>query len=184
MQDLIYYQKLSCLRIQFFYLIGVLLMAVNCDVPFVCVAYYVCLLILHTLLVLSFLFWDSCRYYLSLVHVASLFPGMFCIKAASTFSDSCSTAILRSTNVVLAILCGIILYEIIKHLRPALDDRKAMLYAVILVIYPLHWFFTFLYYTDVASLTAVLATYLACLKKNYLFSGLVMKLAKFIQSII
>ncbi|KAH1039385.1 hypothetical protein J1N35_041128, partial [Gossypium stocksii] len=35
------------------------------------------------------------------------------------------------------------------------------------------WFFTFLYYTDVASLTAVLAMYLARLKKKYLFSALV-----------
>lgn len=110
-------------------------------------------------------------YYLSLAYVASLFPGMFTVKAVSFF-DVCSTAVLRSTNGVLAVLCSIILYEIITYLRPALDDRKATLQAVVLALYPLHWFFSFLYYTDVASLTAVLAMYLACLKKKYLFSAL------------
>lgn len=48
-----------------------------------------------------------------------------------------------------------------------------MLHAVVLSLYPLHWFFTFLYYTDVASVTTVLAMYLASLKKNYWFSALV-----------
>lgn len=116
--------------------------------------------------------YNFCRYYLSLAYVASLFPGMLTVKAVSFF-DVCSTAVLRSTNGVLAVLCSIILYEIITYLRPALDDRKATLQAVVLALYPLHWFFSFLYYTDVASLTAVLAMYLACLKKKYLFSALV-----------
>lgn len=116
-------------------------------------------------------------YYLSLAHVASLFPGMFYTKGASSVSDVCSIAILRSINGVLAIACSILVYEIIKHLRPALDDRKATIYSVVLALYPLHWFFTFLYYTDVASLTAVLAMYLACLRKNYWFSGLLGALA-------
>jgi len=66
-----------------------------------------------------------------------------------------------------------ILYDIIIHLKPTLGDRKAMLHAVVLSLYPLHWFFTFLYYTDVASVTAVLAMYLASLKKNYWLSALV-----------
>ncbi|XP_057971408.1 dol-P-Glc:Glc(2)Man(9)GlcNAc(2)-PP-Dol alpha-1,2-glucosyltransferase isoform X3 [Malania oleifera] len=111
-------------------------------------------------------------YYLSLAHVASLFPGMLCAQVASSFSDVCSTAVLRSINGILAVVCSILFYEIIIHLRPALDRRKATLCAVILALYPLHWFFTFLYYTDVASLTAVLAMYLAALKKNYQFSAL------------
>lgn len=111
-------------------------------------------------------------YYLSLAHVASLFPGMYCAQAASSFSHVCSTAILRSVNGVLAVICSVLVYEIITHLRPTLDEQKATLYAVVLALYPLHWFFTFLYYTDVASLTIVLAMYLACLKKKYLFSAL------------
>lgn len=116
---------------------------------------------------------NFCRYYLSLAHVASLFPATIFTQAAPSFSEACSVRILRSTNGILAVLCSVLVYEIISHLRPNLDDKKATTYAVILSLYPLHWFFTFLYYTDVASLTAVLAMYLACLKKNYWSSALV-----------
>lgn len=107
------------------------------------------------------------------MHVASLFPGMLCMQTASSVFDVCSTAILRSINGVLAVICSILVYEIFICLRPALDERKKTLYAVVLALYPIHWFFTFLYYTDVASLTLVLAMYLMCLKKKYLFSALV-----------
>ncbi|XP_057778912.1 dol-P-Glc:Glc(2)Man(9)GlcNAc(2)-PP-Dol alpha-1,2-glucosyltransferase isoform X2 [Salvia miltiorrhiza] len=94
------------------------------------------------------------------------------MRAMSSFSDSCSTSILRLTNGVLAVVCSILVYEIIIHLRPSLDDKKATFRAVVLSLYPLHWFFSFLYYTDVASLTAVLAMYLLVLKKKYIFSSL------------
>ncbi|GAB4833806.1 hypothetical protein Ancab_032055 [Ancistrocladus abbreviatus] len=120
-------------------------------------------------------------YYLSLAHVASLFPGMLLLQWASSILDVCSTAILRSINGVLAIICGILIHDIIVQLRPTLDRRKATFYAVVLALYPLHWFFTYLYYTDVASLTAFLAMYLACLKKNYWLSAWLGALAVFIR---
>ncbi|OAY24834.1 dol-P-Glc:Glc(2)Man(9)GlcNAc(2)-PP-Dol alpha-1,2-glucosyltransferase isoform X2 [Manihot esculenta] len=120
-------------------------------------------------------------YYLSLSHVACLLPGMFLVQKVSSFAELCSTARLRSLNGVLAILCSIIIYEIITHLRPTLSKRKAVSFAVILALYPLHWFFSFLYYTDVASLTAVLAMYLTCLKKKYYFSALLGAFAVFIR---
>ncbi|KAH9609054.1 hypothetical protein KSS87_013046 [Heliosperma pusillum] len=116
-------------------------------------------------------------YYLSLAHVASLYPGMHLLHQASSFSDLCSTAILRSVNGVLATVCGILLYEIITKLRPILDRKKATLFTVILSLYPLHWFFTYLFYTDVASLTVFLGMYLASLKNKYLFSALLGALA-------
>lgn len=97
-------------------------------------------------------------------------------SSSSTFLDACSVGVLRSTNGILAVVCSVIVHGIITHLRPALDDKKATLYSVVLAMYPLHWFFTFLYYTDVASLTAVLAMYLACLKKSYWLSALVNEL--------
>ncbi|KAE8689775.1 Actin 3 [Hibiscus syriacus] len=126
----------------------------------------------------DFMSWDPMittppgLYYLSLVHVSALFPIKYFLLLASSFPEVCSTVVLRSVNGVLAVLCSILVYEIIIHLRPGLDDRKATLFATVLTLYPLHWFFTFLYYTDVASLTAVLAMYLACMKKKYLFSAL------------
>ncbi|XP_021635077.2 dol-P-Glc:Glc(2)Man(9)GlcNAc(2)-PP-Dol alpha-1,2-glucosyltransferase isoform X2 [Hevea brasiliensis] len=106
---------------------------------------------------------------------------MFFVQKVSSFAELCSTSMLRFVNGVLAILCGIIIYEIITHLRPTLCKRKAAFFAVILALYPLHWFFTFLYYTDVASLTAVLAMYLTCLKKKYYFSALLGAFAVFIR---
>lgn len=114
-----------------------------------------------------------CRYLFSLAYVASLFPIMLLIQPASYFINACSIVVLRSTNGFLAVICSILVHDIIKSLNPSLDDRKVTLYTVVLALYPLHWFFTFLYYTDVASLTLVLAMYLVCLKKNYLSSALV-----------
>ncbi|GAB2272521.1 glucosyltransferase [Dionaea muscipula] len=112
-------------------------------------------------------------YYISLAHVASLYPWMFVLGWSSSLSDTCSTAILRFLNGVLAVLGSILVYDIIIQLRPTLDRRKATLCAVVLALYPLHWFFTYLYYTDVASLCLFLAMYLACLRKIYWFSALV-----------
>ncbi|KAK4396235.1 actin [Sesamum angolense] len=74
-------------------------------------------------------------------------PGLlFCMQAVSSFPDSCSTSVLRLTNGVLSVLCSILVYEIITHLRPSLDDKKATFRAVVLSLYPVHWFFTFLLY--------------------------------------
>lgn len=138
----------------------------------------------------NFMSWDPMittppgLYYLSLAHVASLFPGMLLMgtTTSQSFSDACSTSVLRSTNAVFAVLCGVLVFEIIRFLGPpSLSDRKATLMALVISLYPLHWFFTFLYYTDVASLTAFLAMYLACLRKRYFLSALFGALAIFIR---
>ncbi|CAN4116084.1 unnamed protein product [Withania somnifera] len=120
-------------------------------------------------------------YIVSLAYVASLFPGLLSMKIDVLFADACSSSILRSTNGVLAVFCSILVYNIFTLLRPSLSDRKVTLRTVVLALYPLHWFFTFLYYTDVASLTAVLASYLMRLKKKYIFSSLVGALAVLIR---
>ncbi|KAH0851644.1 LOW QUALITY PROTEIN: hypothetical protein HID58_094589, partial [Brassica napus] len=121
-------------------------------------------------------------YYLSLAHVASLFPGMLLMRTTSqSFSEACSTSVLRSTNAVFAVLCGVLVYEIIRFLGPSLSDRKATLMALVMSLYPLHWFFTFLYYTDVASLTTFLAMYLACLRRRYILSAVFGTLAILIR---
>ncbi|XP_018684086.2 dol-P-Glc:Glc(2)Man(9)GlcNAc(2)-PP-Dol alpha-1,2-glucosyltransferase isoform X3 [Musa acuminata AAA Group] len=116
-------------------------------------------------------------YYLSLVYIASLFPSMWFAKFASTMSSICSAEILRSTNAFVAVICSVLIYDLLIQLRPTLDEKKATIYAILLASYPLHWFFTFLYYTDVASLTAVLAMYLASLKRKYWLSAMLGALA-------
>lgn len=91
----------------------------------------------------------------------------------SSFSSLCSTAFLRSINGVLAVVCSVIVFDILRCLRREIDDKEATLCAVVMALYPLQWFFAFLYYTDAASVALVLAMYLACLRKRYWFSSLV-----------
>jgi alpha-1,2-glucosyltransferase len=114
-----------------------------------------------------------CRYYASLVYVASLFPGAWMIRLAETFNALCSTAILWSTNAIMAMVCAVLFYDILLCIWPGIDARKATVYAILVALYHVHWFFTFLYYTDVASLATVLAMYLSCLKKRFWVSALV-----------
>ncbi|EPS62705.1 hypothetical protein M569_12083, partial [Genlisea aurea] len=109
-------------------------------------------------------------YFLSLAYLASIFPGLSFVLS---FSELCSTSALRFTNSVMAVICGILIFEIMSVLSPSLGDEKRTFRALVLSLYPLHWFFTFLYYTDVASLTAVLAMYLLALKHKYFFSSLI-----------
>lgn len=116
-------------------------------------------------------------YYLSLAYVAPLFPSMWFANSVQSLSELCSTAYLRSTNVLLAIVCSVLVYDLLVNLRPSLGERKTTIYAILLSLYPVHWFFTFLYYTDVASLTAVMAMLLASLKKHYWFSAMLGALA-------
>lgn len=77
-------------------------------------------------------------YFFSLAYISSLFPGILIIQPASNFINACSIPVLRSTNAFLAVICSILVYDIIKSLKPSLDDKKATLYTVVLALYPLH----------------------------------------------
>jgi len=94
-------------------------------------------------------------------------------RVAKTFDVLCSTAALRSTNVILAMVCAVLFHDLLLCIQPGIGERKATTYAILVALYPVHWFFTFLYYTDVASLAAVLAMYLFCLKKQFWISATV-----------
>ncbi|XP_051218076.1 dol-P-Glc:Glc(2)Man(9)GlcNAc(2)-PP-Dol alpha-1,2-glucosyltransferase isoform X2 [Lolium perenne] len=126
----------------------------------------------------EFLVWDPMittppgLYYISLAYLASLFPGAWAIKVAEAFDPLCTTALLRSTNVMMAMVCGVLVYDLLLCIKPGIGKTKATAYAILVALYPVHWFFTFLYYTDVASLAAVLAMYLFCLKKRFWVSAM------------
>ncbi|KAJ1271775.1 hypothetical protein BS78_06G151800 [Paspalum vaginatum] len=111
-------------------------------------------------------------YYVSVAYVASFFPVAWMSRVAKTFDVLCSTAALRSTNVIMAMVCSVLFHDLLLCMPPGIGERKATTYAILLALYPVHWFFTFLYYTDVASLAAVLAMYLFCLKKQFWISAL------------
>ncbi|KAM0853782.1 hypothetical protein ACQ4PT_050850 [Festuca glaucescens] len=126
----------------------------------------------------EFLVWDPMittppgLYYISLAYLASLFPGAWAIKVAEAFDPLCTTALLRSTNVMMAMVCGVLVHDLLLCIKPGIGKTKATAYAILVALYPVHWFFTFLYYTDVASLAAVLAMYLFCLKKRFWVSAM------------
>ncbi|RLM74744.1 hypothetical protein C2845_PM15G13500 [Panicum miliaceum] len=126
----------------------------------------------------DFLTWDPMittppgLYYVSLAYVASFFPVAWMFRLAETFDVLCSTAALRSTNVIMAMVCAVLFHDLLLCIRPGIGERKATTYAILVALYPVHWFFTFLYYTDVASLAAVLAMYLFCLKKQFWISAM------------
>ncbi|KAG0581277.1 hypothetical protein KC19_4G238800 [Ceratodon purpureus] len=111
-------------------------------------------------------------YLVSLVYTGMLLPGAKFLGVASSLPELCSLAVLRSVNVGLAVVCSLLFFNIVRHLEPKKSERNALSKAFLLSLYPLHWFFTFLYYTDVGSTTAVMAMYLAGLKRAYWISSL------------
>ncbi|XP_024538006.1 dol-P-Glc:Glc(2)Man(9)GlcNAc(2)-PP-Dol alpha-1,2-glucosyltransferase-like [Selaginella moellendorffii] len=102
-------------------------------------------------------------YLVSLVFesMVSWIPGM----------DLCTLNALRSINILLSLVCVCLFRSILLHLDPKVSEKALLLKSVVLALYPLHWFFTFLYYTDVGSTAAVMAMYLACLKRSYWISA-------------
>ncbi|KAL0023149.1 hypothetical protein WJX77_007277 [Trebouxia sp. C0004] len=86
--------------------------------------------------------------------------------------QGCNTALLRSSNLVLGVLCFVLLRNVYQLLHPMVTSAFCTEMAWLVVLFPLHFFFHFLYYTDVGSLTFVMASYLACLKHRYQVSAL------------
>eukprot|EP00854_Cymbomonas_tetramitiformis_P019630 gene19630-23477_t len=90
--------------------------------------------------------------------------GLFLAGAAPGQSElqelACSATALRATNVILALACVILIRRIVSTLQPALSDLAISLKALVLTVYPLHFFYTFMFYTDVGSLMWILASYL------------------------
>ena len=99
--------------------------------------------------------------------------GRNCTEGVSFPSELCSTFVLRSINVAFSLICAVLFRQILLHLESESSHKVTFLKVFALTCYPLHWFFTFLYYTDVGSTTAVFAMYLASLKKSYWMSAMV-----------
>eukprot|EP00250_Pteridium_aquilinum_P009654 c18831_g1_i1 orf=472-1998(+) len=111
-------------------------------------------------------------YLVTYIYTSILSFGGAALEGAIFWSGTCSIAVLRHVNVLFSIICAVLFREITLHLEPDKGAIVASLKAFALSCYPLHWFFTFLFYTDVGSTTAVLAMYLACLKQAYWTSSL------------
>jgi alpha-1,2-glucosyltransferase len=87
--------------------------------------------------------------------------------SASIIDTVCTLPILRSLNILYGTLCIPLFFLILRKLHPSLVDRPGALFAatVQLSLFPLFFFFHFLFYTDGASVFWTLAAYLAHLSR-------------------
>lgn len=113
------------------------------------------------------------RYFVSLAYTGVFLLGAKILGLPSSLLDLCTPAFLRSINVVLSLLCYLLFVRIMRYLEPDKSLKQIFGKATLLAFYPLHWFFAFLYYTDVGSTTAVMAMHLACLQQAHWISALV-----------
>ena len=84
---------------------------------------------------------------MSLVYAGMLLPAAKFLGFASSLPELCSPAVLRSINVALALVCSLLFFNIVRILEPKKSEKNALWKAFLLSLYPLHWFFSFLYYT-------------------------------------
>ncbi|KAL4440524.1 hypothetical protein ABPG75_003525 [Micractinium tetrahymenae] len=87
---------------------------------------------------------------------AALLSALGCPPA-----QPCSTTALRSVNLLFATACLPLFYGTAQALDASRSQAQLLLMTAACFLFPLHFFFTFLYYTDVPSLFSVLAAYLA-----------------------
>ncbi len=99
------------------------------------------------------------------------------------WGEPCDTRALRYLNVLLAAACVPVLVSILKQQHAVTSaqgsnvDRRALLWALALSSMPLHWFYTYLYYTDVGGVLMLLLCYHQAQRDRYLEAGLAGALA-------
>ncbi|KAG2482556.1 hypothetical protein HYH03_018515 [Edaphochlamys debaryana] len=130
-------------------------------------------------------------YYLGTAYGWGRWAAQALVGKVVNTEEACSTPFLRSLNVLLSLACLLTTRAILRHRRShgrlapgqarggpqqqqAASDAAVSpgLHALVLALYPLHWFFSFLYYTDVASLLFLLLCNLQALRRSYLTAAL------------
>jgi alpha-1,2-glucosyltransferase len=101
-------------------------------------------------------------------------PGLYGAGAAYSAALSalgathgCGLTLLRSMNSAVAIATVALLAALLRELHPRMPAARAVLGACALGALPTHFFFAFLWYTDVASLFLVLSAYWLALRRHY-----------------
>eukprot|EP00899_Mesostigma_viride_P028332 jgi/Mesvir1/8684/Mv02622-RA.1 len=92
------------------------------------------------------------------------------MDAGSIFGpDACTTVSLRSVNLLASLACLALFYTLRRVLHRDHGEVPAGATAVtaVLGLYPLHFFFGFVYYTDVLALATLLATHACVLHRRY-----------------
>ncbi|KAK9824640.1 hypothetical protein WJX72_011988 [[Myrmecia] bisecta] len=91
---------------------------------------------------------------------------------SASLEAACGTSALRSLNLLFAAACFLLAYLTHRELHPVSSDVTSAFTAAALALFPLHFFYTFLYYTDTGAAACVLAAYLACLRRRHHWSAL------------
>ncbi|KAL4226440.1 glucosyltransferase [Mactra antiquata] len=90
-------------------------------------------------------------------------------------SELCSTVWLRGTNFLFSVGNVYLVFALLRRLKnPMLDPEsvKLVLTTIALSIFPVLYFFTFLYYTDPGSVFFVLIMYLYCLHDSHFLAAI------------
>ncbi|KAG9289259.1 hypothetical protein G9A89_007504 [Geosiphon pyriformis] len=108
-------------------------------------------------------------------------PGLYVISNVlfspflfSSTSRFCSTTLLRSTNFGFAIGLHLVIKRILLRLHPYQNKLEREFNPLVITLFPIVWFYNFLYYTDPGSTFFVLLGYLLALECKYKTSALVM----------
>ncbi|KAL6783998.1 hypothetical protein ACKKBG_A04370 [Auxenochlorella protothecoides x Auxenochlorella symbiontica] len=109
------------------------------------------------------------------------FPGLYLIgSAVGVLADAlqigpqgsiCSVAALRTVTVLLAVACVPVFFATAKLAVPSRTETQALLIAALCCLLPTHFFFAFVYYTDVASTLATMGAYAASLQGRHALSA-------------
>ncbi|CAG8670258.1 14170_t:CDS:2, partial [Acaulospora morrowiae] len=101
-------------------------------------------------------------------------PGLYIISNIIIYPsyvtrlvDFCSIELLRATNLLFSAGSYVLLWSILNHLHPYQNSNARAVNALSLSMFPINWFFNFLYYTDSGSTFFVLLAYLLALKRKH-----------------
>lgn len=97
------------------------------------------------------------------------FPGLYMVGVmwtkllswikATSQEMLCSTMVLRSTNLALGLFAFLMVHRLLENLHG--HGPGHLLHTWVLSLFPLHFFYIFLFYTDVGSTAFLMSTYLA-----------------------
>ncbi|PRW39235.1 Dol-P-Glc:Glc(2)Man(9) c(2)-PP-Dol alpha-1,2-glucosyltransferase [Chlorella sorokiniana] len=117
-------------------------------------------------------------------HKITTFPGLYVFGAlvgrleyaaqrllGAASSQLCSTTALRSVNLLFGAACLPLFHAAAASLDGDRSPTQLLLMTAACFLFPLHFFYQFLYYTDVPSLFFTLATILAAARRRYRLAG-------------
>ncbi|PVV02849.1 hypothetical protein BB560_002688 [Smittium megazygosporum] len=95
--------------------------------------------------------------------------------------DGCSLTFLRSYNYILSLMLFFVVQSLVTSLSPTKSSLYKALTTFTIMIFPVSFFFHFLYYTETISSLFVLYGYKAALDRRYWYSSMILLLSLFMR---